>query len=172
MPSPDLVLQVSVGKLTEGELLSEDGGGARAVDVTRATASAMHHRVLGPTSFWATTVAWGRNAEPEEASSAWLLESTLMRNDRHAWFGRIEVAGKSAHALALEDESGTFRVGKLQGGYTRYFQPRSPLDAWAPGVGFSLSTSIVPRSLRAVYGGRVNIGAAAYMTLRPGRATK
>lgn len=166
-PSPSLAIQISAGKLVDAEP-GESGAGAAPVDVTRATASLMYQRTLAPDRDWATTVAWGRNRETGEASSAWLLESSLTVRDRETYFGRFEVAGKSAHDLAVEDAPGSFSVAKLQGGYTKYFGPPL-LRSWAPGVGAAVSASFVPARLRSAYGGRVSIGAAAYLTLRPAR---
>jgi len=37
-----------------------------------------------------------------------------------------------------------------------------------PGLGAGLSAGIVPESLQSVYGNRLNIGFAAFVTLRPG----
>jgi hypothetical protein len=112
---------------------------------------------------WASTVAWGRNAQPEHSSNALLLETNLTFDDRDTWFGRFEVVGKSAHDLVVPGE-GIFTVGKLQGGYIRY------LSTWMglkPGLGMSASVGLVPDSLTAVYGGRVNVGFGVFATIRP-----
>jgi len=36
-----------------------------------------------------------------------------------------------------------------------------------PGIGGSVAASFVPASLQAIYGSRVNVGAAVFFTLRP-----
>jgi hypothetical protein len=97
-----------------------------------------------------------------------LLESSLTLKDRHTYFGRFEVVGKSAHDLALDDGRGSFRVGKLQGGYTKYFSFPA-MRSWAPGVGAAVSASVVPAALQSAYGGRVSVGAAVYVVLHPAR---
>jgi hypothetical protein len=162
-PVPAVVLQVSAGKLAEAE--AGDHGGPRA-DVTRTTASAVVHTGVRGTKLWATTVAWGRNAEAGTASNALLVESSLMLRERHTWFGRFELAGKSGHDLDLPLADERFTVSKVQAGYTRSFPPRGGM---VPGAGGALSAGIVPQALSGVYGGRVSLGLAFFVTLRPAR---
>ena len=107
------MLQVSAGRLTEAEP-SHDGGGR--ADVSRVTASATLHRQPRPGRLSASTIAWGLNSEEGEASHALLAESTLTLDER-TWFGRFEIAGKSAHDLDVHGSDGIFTVAKLQGGY-------------------------------------------------------
>ena len=57
-----------------------------------------------------------------------------------------------------------FTVGKLQGGYVRYLASRSGMQ---PGVGMSMSASMLPRALGVRYGGRVVPGIGLFFTLRP-----
>ncbi len=159
LPTPSLALQVSAGRLTDAEA----GGDRGRIDVDRVTASATYHRALGTESFWASTAAWGRNAEPGHASNALLVETTVTFVDRHAWFGRFEMVGKSAHDLNLDGDD-TFAVGKLQGGYTRYL---SEWHGLKPGVGAAVSAGFVPPDLRTAYGSRVNLGLAVFATVRP-----
>ena len=163
LPARAVSLQVSAGRLEEAE--PGDQGGPR-VDVTRVTASATVHRALGEGGLWASTAAWGRNAEDDDATHAFLLETSVTLRDRDTWFGRFELAGKTAHDLAVSESHDVFTVAKLQGGYTRYFATR---HGFAPGIGGALSLGIVPASLADVYGGRVNPGAAVFVTVRPGR---
>lgn len=153
-------MQVSAGHLTEAEP-AEDGG--PGVDVTRVTASATYHRLVGESGIWASTAAWGRNAESDHATNALLLETNLTLDDRDAWYGRFEIVDKTAHDLDVPGDE-TFTVSKLQGGYTRY------LPAWwglKPGFGVSASAGFVPRPLEPVYGSRVNLGFGVFATLRP-----
>jgi hypothetical protein len=161
LPSPSVSLQVSAGHLREAEPGHE--GGER-VDVDRVTASATWHRALGDESLWASTAAWGRNTEEGEATHALLLETSVMFRERDTWFGRFELAGKAAHDLDIHDSDDVFTVGKLQAGYTRYF------DAWRgikPGVGGSISAGFVPSDLEPAYGSRVNLGFGVFVTFRP-----
>ena len=163
LPTPNVALQVSAGRLAEAEP-AEDAG--PRIDVTRVTASATYHRPLGEAGTWATTAAWGRNAEGDHATNALLVETNVTLADRHTWFGRFEIVDKTAHDLDLHDvdSSDTFTVAKLQGGYTRY------LAAWKglkPGVGMSASAGIVPGALERVYANRVNAGFGVFFTVRP-----
>jgi hypothetical protein len=168
MPAANVAMQISAGRLAEAEP-GEDAG--PRVDITRVTASATYHRLLGEGGIWATTAAWGRNGDTDHATNALLVEMNLTLADRHSWFGRFEIVGKTAHDLDLprslvHDDEGreTFAVAKLQGGYTRY------LGAWKgvkPGFGVSASAGFVPRRLEPVYGSRVNAGFGVFLTVRP-----
>jgi YHS domain-containing protein len=159
LPRPSLSLQFSAGRLTEAE--PEDDGSR--VDVARVTASATYHRLIGDTGVWASTAAWGRNAEEGHATSALLLETNVTLDDRDTWYGRFEVVGKTAHDLEVPGDE-TFTVGKMQGGYTRYLPA---WRGWKPGVGVSASAGFVPSALASIYGGRVNPGFGIFLTVRP-----
>ncbi len=161
LPASSVSLQISAGHLNEAEEAHE--GGPR-VSVNRVTASATYHRALGAGSVWASTIAWGRNVEEDEATNAVLLETNVTLHERDTWFGRLEVAGKPAHDLDVHGRGDVFTVGKLQVGYTRYL---SPLRGLKPGFGAGFSAGFVPLSLKPVYGGRTNLGFGLYLTLRP-----
>ncbi len=161
MPSSKLALQMSAGHLNEAEA---GHVGEPAIDVKRVTASATYHSAFRERSIWATTVAWGRNAEADHASNALLIETNVTFDDRDTWFGRFELVGKTAHDLAVAAPPDDFTVAKVQGGYTRY------LPVWnrfQPGFGAGISLGIVPEALKAAYGSRTNAGFGAYLTLRP-----
>ena len=162
LPSSSWALQVSAGRLTEAEPGHE--GGAR-IDVDRLTASVTYHRSLVQDSIWATTVAWGQNREEGESTNALLAETNVTLRERHALFGRLEVAEKSAHDLDIRGTDEVFTVAKLQAGYTRYF------GAWKglkPGLGGGVSLGFVPERLKPAYGNRVTPGFSLFVTLRPG----
>ena len=162
LPARAVAVQVSAGRLADAE--AGEPGGPRTT-VTRTTASATVHTGVRDGSIWATTMAWGRNAEEDHAATnAFLVETNVTRRERDTWFGRFEVTKKSAHDLALEHGDELFTVAKLQGGYTRYFAPKA---GFAPGLGGALSFGIVPESLAAEYGRRVNGGIAVFLTVRP-----
>lgn len=161
LPTPAVTLQVSAGHLSEAEAAHESGS---RVDVNRVTASATYHRSIGDESFWASTVAWGRNVEDAEATDALLVETNLTLRETDSWFGRFEVACKPGEDLDVPDTQGIFTVAKLHAGYTRYFAEWRGLK---PGVGGSISAGIVPRALQSAYGNRVNMGLALFVTLRP-----
>jgi hypothetical protein len=162
LPTRQWALQVSAGRLAEAEAGHE--GGPR-VDVDRLTASATYHRRRRAGSVWASTAGWGRNHEPgNSATNAFLAETNLTFDDRDAWFGRIEISGKSGHDLAIASPD-VFTVAKIGAGYTRYVDGRKGLK---PGFGAGLSAGIVPEALQRVYGGRVTFGFSVFVTLRPG----
>jgi hypothetical protein len=161
LPTSTLALQISAGHLSEAEPTFTGGPG---VDVDRITASATYHRSLAPDSLWASTLAWGRNVEEGESTSALLVESNLILNERHTWFGRFEVGNKSAHDLDVHGTDEVFTVAKFQAGYTRYLAARRGLKV---GFGGTVSAGIVPSDLKPVYGSRMNLGWGVFVTLRP-----
>jgi YHS domain-containing protein len=164
LPALQWAFQVSLGRLNDAE--RAETGGSR-IDVTRTTASATYHRPLRDNSIWATTAAWGRNAEMDHSSNALLVETNVTFDDRDTWFGRFEVVGKTAHDLGLEHSAESFTVGKVQGGFTRYWDWKG-LRA---GIGTSVSAGFVPDALQAAYGRRVNPGLGVFATLRPAAMT-
>ena len=96
-----------------------------------------------------------------------LLESNLTIEDRHSWFGRIEIVEKPAHDLhAHEYGTEVFTVGKLQMGYAYYFEARNGI---APGIGATVSASLLPSELAPRYSGRVAPGFGVFLTIRPPR---
>jgi len=160
-PANSLVLQVSAGHLNEAE--AGEGTLPRA-DVDRITASVTYHR-QGMSSFWANTLAWGRNYERGLASHAFLAETSVTVNERDIWFGRFEVGGKPAHDLHIDElANAVLTVGKLQGGYTRYLATASGLRL---GAGGYVSAGLVPKVIEPQYGGRANLGAGFFVTVRP-----
>jgi hypothetical protein len=162
LPTDRVALQVSGGHLTEAEE-SEDT--PERVDVDRVTASATyHHPFREGASVWASTVGWGRNTEENESTSFFLAETNLTFDEQDTYFGRLEIGGKSAHDLAIDDSDEVFTVAKLQAGYVRYFEP---WGSFKPGVGGTLSMSLVPTALDAAYGQRATFGFGVFVTLRP-----
>ena len=172
LPSANLALQVSAGRLKEAE--AGEGAEPRR-DVTKTTASATYHRV-GDRSVWASTIGWGRNSELDHGTNALLAETNVTLGDRDTWFGRFEVVGKTAHDLGIEQpvqvcmhciDQETSTLTKMQGGYTRYVDSAG----FRAGLGAVLSASIVPEDLRSAYGSRVNSGVGVFLTLRPAMMT-
>ena len=161
LPTDRLALQVSAGRLEEAE--GRPGGGPRE-DVVRITSSATYHAAFGPGGFWATTVAWGANRETHEVTHAMTAETMATADGANTWFGRLEIAGKTAHDLHVHESDDVFTVGRVQGGYVRYLSARRGVQ---PGVGLSVSASLVPAALEARYGGRVVPGFGIFMTVRP-----
>jgi hypothetical protein len=161
LPSPNLTMQVSAGRLNDAET-ADDGG--PPVDVTRFTASLTYHHVVAPSRLWASTIAWGRNREADNATNFVLAETSLLMNDTDAWFGRVDVGTKAAHDLDVPDLEGNFVVAKLQAGYVRYIGLGSSLRA---GLGGTITLSVVPEDLQPAYGGATRWGGGVFLTLRP-----
>lgn len=161
LPDERWALQASAGHLTHGEQLAP---GEPAIDVTRVTASATYHRPLGSGRYWASTMAWGRNAEPgEPATNAALFETNADITGRQIVFGRAEFNQKTGADLVLPSLGDTVSaLGKLQGGYT-YELPR--IGPFVPGIGGSIWVSLVPDRLAPFYGGRRLTGAAVFFSL-------
>jgi hypothetical protein len=161
LPSSQWALQVSGGHLNEAENASI---GLPRIDVDRVTASATFHRTTLEQTWWATTIGWGRNAEHgDQPTQAVFGETSVTFRDRDALYGRVEWSQKTLHDLAVF-APGVLYLAKLQVGYTRYTAPR---HGWRPGIGGSVSTGIVSPALAPEYGGRANIGASLYVTMRP-----
>ena len=160
LPSPQWSVQVSAGHLKDAEARP---AGPRE-DVARITASATYHRLsLG--RLWATTVAWGRNVEGGQGSSALLVETTAETSARDAWFARVEVVGKTSTELVVplppDDVS---VVSKAEVGYTRWVREAIGLRF---GLGGSLGISRLPASLSATYGARSPAEFTAFLAIRP-----
>ena len=172
LPTERLALQVSAGRLHEArtELLEP-----LPQLVTRATASAIYHRPLGPTGIWATTVAVGLNLASETVAGAlvnqdtlaFMAESTMTVSARHTLFGRAEVFGMPAHHLhAAELGAAVFGMGKLQVGYLWHFPS---LKGLVPGIGATAAVSLLPTAFAPRYGGRTAPSFGFFVNVRPAR---
>jgi hypothetical protein len=160
LPSSGWALQVSAGHVKDAEARPD---GTRQT-VNRLTASATYHRLVD-NRLWATTVAWGRNDEAGQATSAFLAETSAETSPRDLWFGRLEVAGKTAIDLALPFPStDVFTVGKADVGYTRWLVEGHGVRT---GVGGSVGVSRVPMALTPFYGGRSPLELTVFLTIRP-----
>jgi hypothetical protein len=168
-PTNQLTLQLSAAHLEESEA---ELVGSRT-DVRRVTASATYHRPFGLHGLAATTIAYGFNAGDssvstgvvDERTHAGLVETSVSVHGRHTWFGRAEIVGKPAHDLhAHEFGARVFTVGKLQGGYIRHFGARMGI---VPGIGGTVSATVVPELLAPRYEGRVAPGAGVFLLLTP-----
>jgi hypothetical protein len=159
LPTARWALQFSGGHLKDAEATSV---GARE-DVDRVTASAAYHRRVEG-RLWATTVAWGRNAEAGRSSSALLAETSFAQSTRNTWFGRAEVVGKSPAELSVPLTSvDPLLVSKLEGGYTRAIGKALGTE-WR--IGGTLGRAMVPASLATFYGSRSPIEATVFVRVR------
>jgi hypothetical protein len=163
LPNENLALQVSAGHLVEAE---QDIESAARVDVDRVTASGTYHRPFRDGSMWASTIAWGRNTEEGVATNFVLAETNVTFDEQDSWYGRFEIGRKTAHDLDIHgvEAARMFTLSKVQAGYTRYLESWNGLK---PGVGATLSMSLVPSALDAVYGNRASFSFGVYLTLRP-----
>ena len=105
-PSPSLAFQFSQGFLNDPE---EAHPGE---DVTRTTASVLHSKGLGPNSYVASALVWGRNSHHGEGENSFLAESSLQMN-RMALYGRYENVTKSAEELELYQPASSGEAGKI-----------------------------------------------------------
>jgi hypothetical protein len=144
-PTPDWALQASWGRLESPEELEPE------VDTDRTTASASYNHRFSPHTLSQTTLAWGRNRnEPGETLDAVLLEATLVAQERHVLFGRLEWTEKDE--LFEEEEplaEQVFEVGKASLGY-RYDWPLGA--QWSIGLGGLASIYDFPAKLEPAYG--------------------
>jgi hypothetical protein len=143
--------------------------------ITRVTASALYHVPLGERGIWATTLAVGSNRTHEvvsggvlDATTAGVLfESSVTLSGRHTLFGRGEFGGMPAHHLhAHEYSTSVFPVGKVQAGYVRHLGATKGL---VPGIGGTVSVSLLPPELAPRYGGRAAPGFAVFFHLQAAR---
>jgi hypothetical protein len=160
LPSSRWALQVSAGHLKDAEARPD---GTRQT-VNRMTASATYQRLVN-NRVWATTIAWGRNDETSQATSAFLAETSAETSPRDLWFGRLEAVGKTATDLALPfPGAAVFTVGKADVGYTRWLAEGHGVRT---GIGGSVGVSLVPAALRSFYGGRSPLELTVFLTIRP-----
>ena len=172
LPTERLALQVSVARLREAWT---DFPSPSQDPATRMTASAVYHRPLAEDGIWATTVAFGTNHAREivlsggildATTAAGLVESSVTFSERHTVFGRGEVAGMPAHHLhAHEYSTSVFAISKLQIGYVRHLRGRS----LQPGIGGTVSISLVPSALAQRYSGRTAPSFGVFFSLQPAR---
>ena len=162
LPNERWAFQISSGHLNDAEQHHIDDP---RTDVNRTTASVTYHRPVGEMDVWASTLTWGRNSAHEESTNAFLAETNFPLTPADNLFGRFEWVQKTAEDLVLSEVhmAGVFDVAKLTAGYAREFR----VGDWAPGIGASVSMSVVPAALESIYGGRRLGGAAVFLSLRP-----
>jgi hypothetical protein len=103
----------------------------------------------------------------DTATHALLLESSVTLGVRDTWFGRAELVETPAHDLHAHDyEDRVCTVGKLQLGYLRQLGDGGPLT---PGIGGTVTLSVVPSELGPRYSGRVAPGFVVFFSLLPAR---
>jgi hypothetical protein len=154
-PTAKLSLQASWAHLVSPEQL-EPGENS-----TRWSASAIYTRPIGANGWWSTTLAWGRRSSGHEQLDAFALESAAGFS---LWtlFGRAEATENNELTFAGGHHGPTWDVGKVSIGVVRDFRvaPRVRF-----GVGGLYAFNFIPRTLRALYGGRPE-GAMAFIRLK------
>jgi hypothetical protein len=172
LPTDRLAVQVSAAHLHEAEAQFRP---VPRTSVNRVTASATYHRPFRDGSTWASTLAYGMNSGQgiipggvlDDLTHGALVETAVTMGKRHTWFGRLEVVAKPAHDLHVHEYiTQVFTVAKLQGGYTRNLKPWKGM---IPGVGGSVSASLVPPLLAPRYNGRIAPGLGVFLSVRPPR---
>lgn len=168
-PSRAWSMQLSLGRIT-----GAPGHHAGAAGTIRSlTASAMHHRRMGESGVWATSLALARTEDGTLPRRTVLLESSFSRGEAHTWFGRIEAADRvDTKVTIIEHPDGShehiadsrrLRVAQVAAGYLLGRRVR----AAAVGVGVRGSISFVPGGLRANHGARRPASFAVYASVRP-----
>ena len=108
-------------------------------------------------------------APPIDASHSLLIESEATLNERHSFFGRSEVAQKSAEDLqitALPPEQ-LFSVKTLSLGYIRELSRGRGVTL---GLGARATVNLLPQPLEGSYGSPTPVGGMVFLRLRPVRA--
>jgi hypothetical protein len=146
-PTDDWSMQVSYGHLNSPEAL-EPG-----VDVNRTTASVTYNHRLTEDgrSDWQTTFAYGRNDNnPGKVLDGFLLESAVVLDRTHTFFGRAEYVDKDELFQEGEPLFGkAFWVTKLSVGYIYDFPESHHVQF---GIGALGSIDFLPDALDAAYG--------------------
>jgi hypothetical protein len=160
LPSARWAVQASAGHLRD----VEPAGGDESADIDRSTASVTYHRRRAAGRWLTMTLAWGANREADGTTHAALFEATADVSSATSLFARGEVVQKTAHDLAVDDTGRAFMVSKLQAGVARTVARWRGVEARAGARG---GIGIVPRALRAHYGGRVIGEASVFLAVRP-----
>jgi len=161
-PTRDVSAQASWSRLESPEALESD------VSVQRFTASVgWNHRLADEISDVVITAAVGRNNPSSGPSTnASLVEATLMLDDEHTVFTRVEMLNKTGMDLVLPPEMAdkTYGMASFSAGYVYDFHQ---LGAIVPGLGFVGTVDVVGRSLEPIYDTRTPYGGMVFVRLRP-----
>ena len=134
----------------------------------RATASVLHGRAIGSQRHLATAFVWGANRHDGEHrwESSLLAEANLALDARNTVFSRIEHVRKTNADLALDDDATSATDHSVTGvslGYVREVGTAGPLGF---GIGARGSITLVPESLRSVYGSAAPTGLVVVLRMR------
>jgi hypothetical protein len=158
-PSKEWALQVSNGWLKSPEEAEPDD------NVNRFTASAIHTKALGESSYVATTLVYGQNRHHGKTQPAILLENSLQLN-KTAIYGRYEYVKKDAGELDLETlfpNDPNFTINAVTLGTNRILATVKQTNL-TMGVQATLNAS--PKALRPLYG-TAPLGFQVYLRVTP-----
>ncbi len=149
-PTANWSMQVSQGWLTSPEQLEPN------VDQRRTTASATYNLPFDQNN-WQTTAAWGLDDNrPGHQLNAFLLESAVLLDDKHTFFGRAEHVQKdelfTPVGTGLPTDSPlagrTFNVNAFSIGYIYDIQL---IDHLKMGIGGMGTIDVLPGALDSTY---------------------
>jgi hypothetical protein len=152
-PTPQWSLQGSWAQVKGPEQLEPDRNDRKW------SASVIHTRPLGAESWWSTTLAWGRRRGEHGALDAWALESAVKPNAAWTTFARAERVETDELAPGGGHHGAAFTVGKVSAGAVRDWRVAPHVKL---GLGGLYAWNIVPRGLKASYGGSPQ-GAMAFV---------
>jgi hypothetical protein len=158
-PSKEWALQVSNGWLKSPEEAEPDD------NVNRFTASAIHTKALGESSYVATTLMYGQNRHHGKTQPAILLENSLQLN-KTAIYGRYEYVKKDAGELDLETlfpSDPNFTINALTLGTNRILATIKQTNLT---VGLQATLNASPKALRPLYG-TAPVGFQVYLRITP-----
>ena len=150
-PDANWSMQVSQGWITSPEQLEPN------VDQRRTTASATYNLPFGANN-WQTTAAWGmNNNSPGHRLNGYLLESAVVLDNTHTFFGRAEHVQKdelfTPEGEGLPTDSPlagqVFNVNAFSLGYIYDIQLIEHLKMGIGGVG---TVDALPAALKPAYG--------------------
>jgi hypothetical protein len=118
---------------------------------------------------WSGAVIYGANVVTGASrwSNSVLLEGSVDLDRANTVFGRVEFVQKSALDLALSSTTAVYDLGEISAGYARTLRAAAGMVLAAGARG---TVNMVPPALRDAYGSRLPLGAAVFLSLRPGGA--
>ncbi|QMW06074.1 hypothetical protein [Spirosoma foliorum] len=105
-PSPSFAMQFSQGFLHSPEEAHPEE------NITRTTASILHSKGLGKSSYVTSALIWGRNSHDGEGENSFLAESSWQMN-KLAVYGRYENVTKSAEEMGLYQPASSMEIGQI-----------------------------------------------------------
>jgi hypothetical protein len=166
-PTPHWAISASYGYLKQPEALHPDE------NQHRLGASILHTVRLGRQGEWASALVYGANkhVEPSGVNGPWehsiMAESNLQLDAANSVFGRVDYVRKSGEELSLPGplSAEDFDIGSLSLGYIREF---AGYRGATFGLGARGAISLMPGSLKDLYGSRTPVGVAVFFRVRQG----